>query len=1048
MLSIYASNIINPLCEDLEKKLKLYSNSLKNKSLDYSFEHERYIKIAEIIVNQNNLDIEEMINNLPDYYKNGISYKDSKFDIRNEASQICSQIYKQLYYIDEKSAFKKYLHILQNKLVGDLNWFFELFFDNDSIKEHFLNKATQYIIEHQNSSWIDEFKKVDYQKYSWFKFIEIDKIPKDFNTSEDVYFWLIENEQIEILNFLGSALLNSLLRVVIQYDSYNIHSHNFNKNRIVQILEECKNDYILIGKILTSQDIRLNIFFLHFFDYSLFGFLNLYELDSAPHYLESKKINYTQEWNEHIAKQLNDIFFLHFSSMQNKDNFSAIIFNIINYMAKEYVSNFSNNDVTHQKRKEVFQYFLESVSTCELITGQYEKTLLIEYCIKDLINKQVKRLDTNQLDLASYYLLVFYTKQIVRIEKLFDKVHNDLIAVIINSLIENLKTIFTNNLQDDRLYFKVDFLKTIDFSFLYEVSRDKKQWYSLMNIYKVKSRWLEVKEKKSIQKSHSSQDPIEPKNIVKLYFYILMKIYQNHQEEEIASLLNQLAIEFGLKIDFGIFYEIFWMEHQFTENLFIEYIKLLNTVNDDLFNSFLEYLVEKEQLRDLLELLNYTEIEARKPIVQSKINDIYKNVDFESLSYYDIRESILYAQYNDFNDLATKFLNLYQEKISKNKNQNKYKEKEFLEIVCKKELLDIVNDNDLLLDDKLIKLNTYKNPFDDRNYGVESKQIKCKNYKDFIRAILFFETKPLHTYKILSELVEKELNSLYLINMLNAYFRAYEEDEHKKVKYEYILEKYEEYDKRFVDREKSLYEYQTLVYGYSKIENTDMIDKIYKEIPTSSYKKDITNYLPEKLELFGKSIAIKNKLLICVEGEFDIKFLKNINKAIDEYKNIIDLEESKISLIPLGGSNLKKWVKEHHLYGSNIIELHIYDSDIGASAKNENKYSKECQAVNNRQDSSYCFLTKKREMENYIHKSIIEEEFDIDMSYIEDWNQEDIPTYIINKINKNPIKNENAIKEILNGKLVSKMTKELLEDIEAFEEIKGWFEKIRELSEL
>ena len=148
--------------------------------------------------------------------------------------------------------------------------------------------------------------------------------------------------------------------------------------------------------------------------------------------------------------------------------------------------------------------------------------------------------------------------------------------------------------------------------------------------------------------------------------------------------------------------------------------------------------------------------------------------------------------------------------------------------------------------------------------------------------------------------------------------------------------------------------------------------------------------------------------------------------------------------MPLNGGNLQKWVKENHLEGSNIIELHIYDSDIG-SGRNEFKYREECEVVNNRRDSSVCFLTEKREMENYVHKTLIEEEFNIDMLNILDWNIEDIITYIFNR---GSIKDEKIIKNILNNKLSKYMTKELLKDIDGFDEIENWFEKIRELNDL
>jgi ABC-type cobalamin/Fe3+-siderophores transport system ATPase subunit len=204
----------------------------------------------------------------------------------------------------------------------------------------------------------------------------------------------------------------------------------------------------------------------------------------------------------------------------------------------------------------------------------------------------------------------------------------------------------------------------------------------------------------------------------------------------------------------------------------------------------------------------------------------------------------------------------------------------------------------------------------------------------------------------------------------------------------------------------------------------------------------------KKMKLIAKTLGIhpfyKNKVVICVEGENDIKFLKGINQAIDEYKSLIDLEKEDIDLIPLHGGNLKNWVDRHYLKNSNVIEVHIYDRDSN-SGKNTKQYEKECKKINNRNDNSICLMTEKREMENYIHKSLIESEFGISLDGIKNYDEEDIPTYIKNKIVK-PLK-ESDIKNILNGKLSKKLTKKHLEELEAFDEIKGWFEKIRELKE-
>ena len=204
-----------------------------------------------------------------------------------------------------------------------------------------------------------------------------------------------------------------------------------------------------------------------------------------------------------------------------------------------------------------------------------------------------------------------------------------------------------------------------------------------------------------------------------------------------------------------------------------------------------------------------------------------------------------------------------------------------------------------------------------------------------------------------------------------------------------------------------------------------------------------------KLKAISDTLGIhpffKHKVVVFVEGENDIKFLLNINQHIGDFKNIIDLKEEQISIIPLHGGNLKNWVDRDYLKDSNIIEFHIYDSDLN-SGKNTNKYQEEIGKVNSRKDGSCAIPTQKREMENYIHKSLIEKEFGIDLSGIADYNIEDIPSFITSRMHG--AKTEEAIKAILNGRLSKQLTKEMLEELDAFDEIKGWFEKIKELANI
>ena len=216
----------------------------------------------------------------------------------------------------------------------------------------------------------------------------------------------------------------------------------------------------------------------------------------------------------------------------------------------------------------------------------------------------------------------------------------------------------------------------------------------------------------------------------------------------------------------------------------------------------------------------------------------------------------------------------------------------------------------------------------------------------------------------------------------------------------------------------------------SKSENLILVDKV------DGINKIIQddNKLKAIVETLGIT-AYLGKLVICVEGENDINFLINLNQTITEFKDIIDLKKEKIKIIPMGGSSLKNWVERHYLDGSNVIEYHLYDKD-----SNE-QYKSSVEKVNARPDNSKGILTKKREMENYIHSSLYEKEFEIDCSTIENWDNADVARIVTDKTSK--FDDEKIIKQITNGKLTKELTKEHLEEMNSFEEIKSWFEDLK-----
>jgi len=205
---------------------------------------------------------------------------------------------------------------------------------------------------------------------------------------------------------------------------------------------------------------------------------------------------------------------------------------------------------------------------------------------------------------------------------------------------------------------------------------------------------------------------------------------------------------------------------------------------------------------------------------------------------------------------------------------------------------------------------------------------------------------------------------------------------------------------------------------------------------------------------FSEEIAVKivrnlgllpeiSKVVLCVEGTTDELFLININQNIEELKKIIDLKEciknELLAVIPMHGSNLKDWINRYALKNTNVIEYHLYDRD------HDEKYKKEIEIVNSRNDGSKARLTKKREIENYVPKEIIEAEFKITLK-IEDseWDNLDI-VKAIQSYDKYKKMKDADIKKIICGSYAEKINKDHLVKLGAWDEVKTWFEEIKEL---
>jgi len=195
------------------------------------------------------------------------------------------------------------------------------------------------------------------------------------------------------------------------------------------------------------------------------------------------------------------------------------------------------------------------------------------------------------------------------------------------------------------------------------------------------------------------------------------------------------------------------------------------------------------------------------------------------------------------------------------------------------------------------------------------------------------------------------------------------------------------------------------------------------------------------------------RLFIGVEGKHDIPFLKNMSRMlINAGENVPDLEQlelkGEIIFTPLGGSLLAIWC--NRLANLNRPEFHIYDRDTSPPAPP--KYQQYADEVNAR-NGCLAISTNKREAENYIHHEAINLALaDAGIGLIlgapvSDF--DDVPAMMVNQVNavvpQHNKWNQNRAKEFLCNTALSKMNKDMLDEIDPNADVISWFNHIDQM---
>ncbi len=218
----------------------------------------------------------------------------------------------------------------------------------------------------------------------------------------------------------------------------------------------------------------------------------------------------------------------------------------------------------------------------------------------------------------------------------------------------------------------------------------------------------------------------------------------------------------------------------------------------------------------------------------------------------------------------------------------------------------------------------------------------------------------------------------------------------------------------------------------------------------------------ETLALVAKALGVLPdhdvSLFIGVEGRHDINFLCGMSRILHaadaSVPDLYDLEsEGRIIFFPMGGANLALWASRTARL--NIPEFYIQDSDtttVGETSPHQTEVDEA-----HRKPNCTAVLTRKREMENYLHPDAIKEaRADVEIRF---GDYDDVPELAAKTVHEasdsdkawDELREEKRGKKVsqakkwMNTEAVARMTPQLLAERDPVGEVRGWIAKMAEL---
>lgn len=177
------------------------------------------------------------------------------------------------------------------------------------------------------------------------------------------------------------------------------------------------------------------------------------------------------------------------------------------------------------------------------------------------------------------------------------------------------------------------------------------------------------------------------------------------------------------------------------------------------------------------------------------------------------------------------------------------------------------------------------------------------------------------------------------------------------------------------------------------------------------------------------------RVLICVEGMNDARFLKHVSRTLHASDaNLPDLSsDHRFVFIPMHGGNLRDVVNQHLFRNFRKPEFHIYDRDDGGT------YAAQEAEVKARGDGSTAVQTQKRYMESFIHPAAIKRVKGVDLKV----NDDDDYTQEFSRLLK---LKKSVAKASLADEVAPAMTVAEIDERDGKGEIRGWLLQLSKMA--